>query len=232
MSDNEWTAEPTDTPATPTGKPWNAETLMQIAAVRPDLIQSMHAVLKPEAEQTAAAPERLSYHDVYVTTELVPRTSLFNLPYNIELRCTRIAGWELIENTCGVTKQPTEARILGSEYGADAGLTIDVAGTTILDCLGRIKLTAASAAKATAAVLKQQTEIDPRRHRELHANTSLHLCMTKIRQAVAVGWNMVMVPVLEHQYDATVAELTALGYTVTSSQSNNIDKRRWTRIVW
>lgn len=34
-----------------------------------------------------------SYHDLHITTAKIPRTSIFNLPYGLEVTCTRMRGW-------------------------------------------------------------------------------------------------------------------------------------------
>lgn len=67
-----------------------------------------------------------SYHDVYVETSQLKRTSIFDLPFNFLLTCNRVGGWSLFRN--GVT--------IGSEYGGvGKGLKIDVDGVVILDAL-------------------------------------------------------------------------------------------------
>jgi hypothetical protein len=65
-----------------------------------------------------------SYHDVHVTTEVLKRTSIFNLPYGYELTCNRVGGWTLWG--------PDRAQV-ASEYGV--GLRIDVEGHVICDSL-------------------------------------------------------------------------------------------------
>jgi hypothetical protein len=69
-------------------------------------------------------PDRPSYHDLHVTTADIPRTSIFNLPFGIEVTCTRVTGWILAD-----TERSVE---LASEYG-DKWLILDVAGHVILD---------------------------------------------------------------------------------------------------
>jgi hypothetical protein len=68
-----------------------------------------------------AAP---SYHDLFITTEEMPRTSIFNLPYGLEVSCTRVRGWSLWSG-------PT---LVAGEY--DKGLRLDVNGVVICDSLG------------------------------------------------------------------------------------------------
>ena len=66
-----------------------------------------------------------SYHDVYVTTRDIPRTSIFNLPYGYEITCNRIGGWSLWQGNTQVA----------TEYGL--GLVIDVDGHVIVDSLNK-----------------------------------------------------------------------------------------------
>lgn len=70
----------------------------------------------------SAAP---SYHDLHVTTEDIPRTSIFDLPYGYEVSCNRVGGWCLWFKTQKVA----------GEY--DAGLRLDVGGQVICDSLSR-----------------------------------------------------------------------------------------------
>ena len=73
--------------------------------------------------ETDKAP---SYHDVYITTKDIPRTSIFDLPYGLELSCNRVGGWSLWDHGIAV----------GSEYEAhDKGLIVDIAGHVIVDSL-------------------------------------------------------------------------------------------------
>lgn len=37
----------------------------------------------------------ISYHDLYITTEHISRTKLFNLSFSLMVICTRTGGWEL-----------------------------------------------------------------------------------------------------------------------------------------
>jgi hypothetical protein len=68
-----------------------------------------------------------SYHDLHITTEHVPRTSIFDLPYGYEVSCTRVGGWGLWFN----------GEQVGGEYD-DKGLRLDVAGHVICDSLTRV----------------------------------------------------------------------------------------------
>ncbi len=68
----------------------------------------------------------MSYHDLYITTADIPRTSIFNLRYGYEISCNRVGGWCLwLDN-----------KPVASEYGN--GLRLDVAGHVICDSLTRI----------------------------------------------------------------------------------------------
>jgi hypothetical protein len=66
-----------------------------------------------------------SYHDLYITTAQIPRTSIFNLPYNLRVDCTRIAGWQLWDSF-------DNSKCLAGEYDAN-WLVLDVAGFVIVD---------------------------------------------------------------------------------------------------
>ena len=68
-----------------------------------------------------------SYHDLHITTRLLPRTSIFNLPFDLKLTCTRVGGWELWLD---------EDRVAGEFVtSAKDGLRLDVAGHVIFDSL-------------------------------------------------------------------------------------------------
>jgi hypothetical protein len=72
-----------------------------------------------------------SYHDLFITTDKIKRTSIFNLPFGLEVACTKAAGWCLWRNAWA--GQPAE--MLAGEYD-DCGLRLDVAGHVIIDSLG------------------------------------------------------------------------------------------------
>lgn len=81
---------------------------------------------------TGEAP---SYHDLYVTTPKNARTRLFDLPYAVEVTCTRAAGWRV-----WVTEGATEVdgsglrHLIAGEYdGPEYWLVLDVAGHVICD---------------------------------------------------------------------------------------------------
>jgi hypothetical protein len=71
-----------------------------------------------------------SYHDLHITTAELPRTSIFNLPFNLMVTCTRTGGWELWRMDGGEGKET----LIANEYGAN-GLRLDVAGHVIVDSL-------------------------------------------------------------------------------------------------
>ena len=37
-----------------------------------------------------------SYHDLHITTSFIQRTSIFNLPFSLEVTCSRVAGCRLL----------------------------------------------------------------------------------------------------------------------------------------
>lgn len=78
-------------------------------------------VVLPTTEKDAAP----SYHDLHITTANLPRTSIFDLPYDYEVSCTRVGGWTVWLN----------GERVGGEY--DEGLRLDVAGHVICDSLTR-----------------------------------------------------------------------------------------------
>ncbi len=72
-----------------------------------------------------------SYHDIFVTTKDRPREKLFNLAYDYELSCTRVAGWTLWFR--GQAKDRSQDQLVGGEYEKDKWLVIDLNGIEILD---------------------------------------------------------------------------------------------------
>jgi hypothetical protein len=64
------------------------------------------------------------YHDLYVTTEAIPRTALFDLPFNLMVICHRTCGWELRD-------QKRDVPIAGEYH--ENWLVLDVNGTVIID---------------------------------------------------------------------------------------------------
>lgn len=72
-----------------------------------------------------------SYHDLHVTTETMPRTSIFDLPYGYEVSCNRVAGWSLWFEGGPDQLDPD---LVAGEYH-DWGLRLDVAGHVIVDSI-------------------------------------------------------------------------------------------------
>ena len=72
--------------------------------------------------------EKPSYHDLHITTEKIQRTSIFNLPFRLQIHCTRVAGWQ----AWAVREGDLEEELLGGEYGPPH-LRLDVAGHVIVD---------------------------------------------------------------------------------------------------
>ena len=72
--------------------------------------------------------EQLTYHDLYITTAAIPRTSISRLPYGVKVTCSRVTGWSLLDESDGYN----QARLLAGEYD-DKWLRLDVDGHVILD---------------------------------------------------------------------------------------------------
>lgn len=85
-----------------------------------------------ESQTTNKPP---TYHDLHITTPKIARTSIFNLPFRVQVHCTRVGGWTVWAMKEGTL--PEEE--LGGEYGyvAETGegnwLVLDVAGHVICD---------------------------------------------------------------------------------------------------
>ena len=80
-----------------------------------------------------------SYHDLYVTTATIPRTSIFNLPYGLEVSCNRVNGWSLWDMNQtqppvvpAVGNPPSRGVEIAGEYSRK-WLVLDVAGHVIVD---------------------------------------------------------------------------------------------------
>lgn len=78
-------------------------------------------------EERAEPP---SYHDLFITTAEIERTSIMNLPYRVQVTCSRAAGWQVWAHE---ERDLLEER-LGGEYG-HRKLRLDVAGVVICDSL-------------------------------------------------------------------------------------------------
>ena len=79
-----------------------------------------------------AQHETPTYHDLHITTPDIERTSIFNLPYNIEVTCARAAGWRAWR----IPENRSQSVLLGGEYDGDQWLVLDVAGYVICDGRG------------------------------------------------------------------------------------------------
>lgn len=79
-----------------------------------------------------------SYHDLHITTDELPRTSVFNLPFNLMVTCSRTGGWELWR--MGMALGEGKEALLAGEYDEN-GLRLDVAGHVIVDSLTKIPTT-------------------------------------------------------------------------------------------
>ncbi len=74
--------------------------------------------------------EAPSYHDLHITTAEIGRTSIFNLPYDLQVMCCRVAGWQLWRTAT----HPSGWILLAGEYdNPDKWLVLDVSGHVIVD---------------------------------------------------------------------------------------------------
>ena len=71
-----------------------------------------------------------SYHDLYITTAEIERVSIMNLPYRVQVTCSRVSGWEVWARP----ERSLKEELLGGEY-AMRGLRLDVNGVVICDSL-------------------------------------------------------------------------------------------------
>jgi hypothetical protein len=71
--------------------------------------------------------DELSYHDLHITTAKIPRTSIMNLPFRVQVQCNRVAGW----NVWAIRERHLPEELLGAEF--DSPLRLDVAGHVIVD---------------------------------------------------------------------------------------------------
>ena len=68
-----------------------------------------------------------TYHDLHITTQDIPRTALFDLPYGLEVSCNRVSGW-CLWNTWG--KDNRDHELVAGEY-ENKWLVLDVDGFVI-----------------------------------------------------------------------------------------------------
>lgn len=74
--------------------------------------------------------EKPSYHDLHITTAEISRTSIFNLPYDLQVMCCRVAGWQLWRTAT----HPANWQLLAGEYdNPSKWLVLDVQGHVIVD---------------------------------------------------------------------------------------------------
>jgi hypothetical protein len=78
----------------------------------------------------ADSSESPSYHDLHITTAKIPRTSIFNLPFGLEVSCNRVSGWCLWHTD--QDRPRSEPELLAGEY-ENKWLVLDVAGHVIVD---------------------------------------------------------------------------------------------------
>lgn len=71
-----------------------------------------------------------TYHDLHITTSRIDRTSIFNLPYRVQVHCTRIAGWQV----WAMAEDGNPETLLAGEFHSE-GLVLDVDGHVIVDSL-------------------------------------------------------------------------------------------------
>jgi hypothetical protein len=76
-----------------------------------------------------AAP---SYHDLHITTVKMPRTSIFNLPFRVQVHCSRTGGWQV----WALEEDGLPAMLIAGEYDEN-WLVLDVAGFVIVDSPGK-----------------------------------------------------------------------------------------------
>lgn len=79
-----------------------------------------------------------SYHDLHITTAEIERTSIFNLPYGLEVSCHRVGGWSLWDMSQTNPHEgiilPSKGVCLAGEYDDDGKwLVLDVDGHVIVD---------------------------------------------------------------------------------------------------
>jgi hypothetical protein len=74
-----------------------------------------------------------SYHDLHITTAGIPRTSIFNLPYGLEVMCTRVSGWTLWDTHPDADSLVEPGLVAGEYEGPEQWLILDVDGHIIVD---------------------------------------------------------------------------------------------------
>jgi len=88
-------------------------------------------VAAQRAGPLAAGPgHHPSYHDLHVTTAAIPRARLFDLPYGLQVQCTRTGGWQLWQTASDMRDW---AAIAGEYDDPGKWLVLDVGGHVIVD---------------------------------------------------------------------------------------------------
>jgi hypothetical protein len=73
-----------------------------------------------------------SYHDLYITMPDLPRTSILNLPYFAEVKCSRAKGWGVWGSSNG------SSYLIAEEYETNGKwLILDIDGHIIVDSKNR-----------------------------------------------------------------------------------------------
>lgn len=70
----------------------------------------------------------MSYHDTFITTKIIPRTSIFNLPFRTRIQCSRVSGWEV----WALKERELPEELLGAEYSFEFPLRLDIRGKFII----------------------------------------------------------------------------------------------------
>ena len=71
----------------------------------------------------------MTYHDLFITTKDIDRTSIFDLPYNYRVECQRTTGWILTHTNLDTMN----TIVIASEYDDENWLVLDVKGYVIVD---------------------------------------------------------------------------------------------------
>lgn len=90
-------------------------------------------LLKDAQVERDILAEPPTYHDLHLSMNDLPRTSIFDLPFNVVVHCTRSTGWQ-------VWHRPDRDKpevLLASEYTdtIQEAMILDVAGHVIVDSL-------------------------------------------------------------------------------------------------
>lgn len=86
------------------------------------------------ADQNLAHEEAPTYHDLHITTPTMERTSIFNLPYRVQVTCSRVGAWGVWARAEG---EMFGGVALPEENLGEHGFRLDVAGHVIHDSMPR-----------------------------------------------------------------------------------------------